>query len=88
MQDMLNAERDPEVNQVDQLEGSEEEENQNDYYSDFARRVYFLAEREHWNKEKTLRYFNDREGFEKYYNNVSEKLPLCARRFLTLALFK
>lgn len=44
---------------------------QDDYYSNFARRVYFLADQESWPKEKTMRYFNDKPGFEKYYNNVS-----------------
>lgn len=46
--------------------------NQDDYYSNFARRVYFLADQENWPKEKIMRYFNDKPGFEKYYNNVSE----------------
>ena len=44
---------------------------QDDYYSNFARRVYFLADQESWPKEKTMRYFNDKPAFEKYYNNVS-----------------
>ncbi len=73
MQDMQNM-QEPDVRAADQMEGSDEEEAQNDYYSDFARRVYFLAEREHWPKDKTLKFFNDREAFEKYYNNVSDKL--------------
>jgi len=47
------------------------EGDQDDYYSNFARRVYFLADQESWPKEKTMRFFNDKPAFEKYYNNVS-----------------
>ena len=42
-----------------------------DYYSNFARRVYFIAEQEGWDRAKTMRYFNDRKAFEKFYTNVS-----------------
>ena len=44
---------------------------QEDYYSDFARRVYFLAKVENWDSKRTMEQFNDRPGFEKYYANVS-----------------
>lgn len=60
--------------------GSVEEQNetddgmQEDYYSNFARRVYFLADQENWPKEKTKRFFADKVAFEKYYNNVSASL--------------
>ena len=61
---------------ADHMEGSGDEQaaqDENDYYSDFARRVYFLADLERWPRDKTLRYFNDRQGFEKYYTNVSSQ---------------
>jgi len=47
-----------------------------DYYSNFARRVYFLAESEGWDRNKTMQYFNDRDSFEKFYTNVSPSTPL------------
>ncbi len=47
--------------------GSDQEE----YYSNFARRVYFLAEEEGWDNKKVMGYFNDKQSFEKFYNNVS-----------------
>lgn len=62
---------------------------QDDYYSNFARRVYFLADQESWPKEKTMRYFNDKPGFEKYYNNwkkkqlgIEDPLPTCVKRLM------
>ena len=60
---------------ADHMEGSgdEQAQDESDYYSDFARRVYFLADLERWPRDKTLRYFNDRQAFEKYYTNVSTK---------------
>ena len=45
---------------ANEREGGSDEEQDEDYYSDFARRVYFLADLERWPREKTLRYFNDR----------------------------
>ena len=60
---------------ADHMDGSgdEQAQDESDYYSDFARRVYFLADLEKWPRDKTLRYFNDRQAFEKYYTNVSKK---------------
>ena len=43
-----------------------------DYYSNFARRLYELAERENWDAATKMKYFNDRPAFEKYFTNVSE----------------
>ena len=50
--------------------------NQEDYYSNFARRVYYLAEEEGWDRQKVMGYFNDKQSFEKFYNNVSCLLQL------------
>ena len=52
-------------------EGSGYNEGEDDYYSNFARRVYYIAEAEQWDTKKTMKYFNDRQAFEKYYTNVS-----------------
>ena len=38
-----------------------------DYYSSLARRVYFIAEIEDWDYNKTVSMLNDKEKFEKYY---------------------
>ena len=53
--------------------------NQEDYYSNFARRVYYLAEEEGWDRQKVMGYFNDKQSFEKFYNNVSCLLQLLGR---------
>ena len=42
-----------------------------DYYSSLARRVYFIAEVEAWPYAKTVKMLNDKEGFERYYEQVS-----------------
>ena len=42
-----------------------------DYYSSLARRVYYLAEVESWPYAQTVKMLNDKEGFERYYENVS-----------------
>ena len=44
-----------------------------DYYSSLARRVYFIAEIEDWDYNKTVKMLNDKEQFEKYYEQVSEE---------------
>ena len=51
--------------------GEQGDTSQENYYGNFARRVYYLADVEGWAREKTMRYFNDRKAFEKYYSNVS-----------------
>ena len=33
--------------------------------------MYFLAEEEGWDRQKVMGYFNDKQAFEKFYNNVS-----------------
>ena len=42
-----------------------------DYYSSLARRVYFIAEVEDWDYHTTVKMLNDKEGFERFYENVS-----------------
>lgn len=76
---------------ADHMDGSgdEQAQDESDYYSDFARRVYFLADLEKWPRDKTLRYFNDRQAFEKYYTNwqkkqygIEDKIPTCVKRLM------
>ena len=52
-------------------EDEEQPEFEEDYYSNFARRVYDLAKVENWSAAKTRKYFNDREAFEKVFRAVS-----------------
>ena len=47
---------------------------QEDYYSNFARRVYMIAEQENWDRATTMKYFNDRQSFEKFFANVSRHI--------------
>ena len=42
-----------------------------DYYSSLARRVYFIAEVENWPYQQTVQMLNDKEGFERFYEQVS-----------------
>ena len=42
-----------------------------DYYSSLARRVYFIAEVENWPYQKTVNMLNDKEAFERFYEQVS-----------------
>ena len=42
-----------------------------DYYSSLARRVYFIAEVEAWPYAKTVKMLNDKDAFERYYEQVS-----------------
>ena len=58
----------PGLNAQASARSNEEEE---DYYGNFARRVYYLADLESWPMQKTMQYFNDKPAFEKYYANVS-----------------
>ena len=61
----------------------EDDQNQvDDYYGNFARRVYFLAEQEGWDQKKVMHYFNDKPAFEKFYNNVSELVLPLKRDFM------
>ena len=41
-----------------------------DYYSSLARRVYFIAEVESWPYSQTVKMLNDKEAFERYYEQV------------------
>ena len=61
-----------------------EEANQfeEDYYSNFARRVYMLAEQENWDNATKMKYFNDRQAFEKFFTNVSDLDAPCQRIML------
>lgn len=55
-------------------EGSgDDESGGDDYYGNFARRVYFLADVEGWEQKKIMHYFNDKQSFEKYYTNWQKK---------------
>ena len=47
-----------------------------DYYSSLARRVYFIAEVEDWDYHTTVKMLNDKEGFERFYENVSPTAKL------------
>ena len=51
--------------------GSNDDDSGEDYYGNFARRVYFMADVEGWNQKKIVHYFNNMQAFEKYYTNVS-----------------
>ena len=42
-----------------------------DYYSSLARRVYFIAEVENWPYSQTVKMLNDKEEFERFYEQVS-----------------
>lgn len=60
-----------------------------DYYSSLARRVYFIAEVEDWDYHTTVRMLNDKEGFERFYENwrkkelrIEEKVPKCVNRLM------
>lgn len=64
-----------EENHLNEGKGSEGENEQEDYYGNFARRVYFLADEEGWDNKKTMSFFNDKQAFEKYYSNVSQLTP-------------
>ena len=70
MEAMMNAMESESPQGLDE-DNQENAEEQEDYYGNFARRVYFLADMEGWDQKKTMYYFNNREAFEKYYNNVS-----------------
>ena len=55
-----------------------------DYYSNFARRVYMIAEQESWDRATTMKYFNDRQAFEKFFTNVSGQGSSCSSAQLLL----
>ena len=60
-----------------QMDTEEANQFEEDYYSNFARRLYELAERENWDAATKMKYFNDRPAFEKYYTNVSKPNKSC-----------
>ena len=64
-------------------------EEKEDYYGNFFKRVYYLADLEGWDKKKTLRFFNDKPAFEKYYSNwqrkqlgIEQPIPKCVKRLM------
>ena len=63
------------MNHQQQQQNTEGDESAADeYYGNFARRVYFMADVEGWNQKKIVHYFNNMQAFEKFYANVSSNM--------------